>query len=181
MAARVQMLSRLALCLPALEAPVRCCCLVQEFQLPEIKRSPLDEMCLQVRIAEAGHSSGRRQGGLFWRCGLGNNLPIAILLHALTAPIISVCQPFDAAQVKLLEGPGQRISIGEFLGKAVEPPLAVAVDSAVRLLEDIGKPSPSFLPPHACSLCLSFPSWGSCWRRRDGLARHILGPVASDR
>lgn len=58
-----------------------------EFQLPELKRSPLDEMCLQV---------------------------------------------------KLLEQPGARVSIAEFLGKAVEPPVAQAVEAAVSLLTDIG-------------------------------------------
>ena len=42
-------------------------------------------------------------------------------------------------QVKLLESPGRSISIAEFLGKAVEPPLEVAVASAIRLLEDIGE------------------------------------------
>ncbi|GAB4819950.1 hypothetical protein N2152v2_006996 [Parachlorella kessleri] len=57
------------------------------FQLPEIKRSPLDEMCLQV---------------------------------------------------KLLESAGRQVSIADFLGKAVEPPLEVAVEGAIRLLEDIG-------------------------------------------
>ncbi|KAL4422956.1 hypothetical protein ABPG75_009153 [Micractinium tetrahymenae] len=59
-----------------------------DFQLPELRRSPLDEMCLQV---------------------------------------------------KLLESPSQpSISIAEFLGKAVEPPLQQAVTSAIQLLEDIG-------------------------------------------
>ncbi|KAL4451226.1 hypothetical protein ABPG77_009298 [Micractinium sp. CCAP 211/92] len=59
-----------------------------DFQLPELRRSPLDEMCLQV---------------------------------------------------KLLESPTQpSISIAEFLGKAVEPPLQQAVTSAIQLLEDIG-------------------------------------------
>ena len=59
-----------------------------EFQLPELKRSPLDEMGLQV---------------------------------------------------KLLEHPGgAKVSIAEFLGKAVEPPVAQAVDAAVSLLVDIG-------------------------------------------
>jgi len=58
-----------------------------EFQLPEIKRSPLDEMGLQV---------------------------------------------------KLLEKKDRRVSISEFLAKAVEPPVPQAVTAAVKLLKDIG-------------------------------------------
>jgi HrpA-like RNA helicase len=58
-----------------------------DFQLPELRRSPLDEMCLQV---------------------------------------------------KLLEQPGQSISIAQFLGKAVEPPLQQSVTIAIQLLADIG-------------------------------------------
>jgi ATP-dependent RNA helicase DHX36 len=57
-----------------------------EFQLPELKRTPLDEMALQV---------------------------------------------------KLLERTSQQ-RIGEFLSKAVEPPVPHAVDAAVSLLKDIG-------------------------------------------
>jgi HrpA-like RNA helicase len=62
---------------------------LDEFQAPEIQRSPLDEMCLQVKLLE------------------------------------------DRAA-------GRRVSIARFLGKAVEPPVAAAVDGALRLLEDIG-------------------------------------------
>ena len=58
-----------------------------EFQLPELKRSPLDEMGLQV---------------------------------------------------KLLERPGVKVIIAEFLAKAVEPPVPQAVEAAVSLLCDIG-------------------------------------------
>lgn len=46
--------------------------------------------------------------------------------------------PPKPLQVKLLEGPGRHISIAEFLGKAVEPPVRQAVNSAISLLEDIG-------------------------------------------
>lgn len=42
-------------------------------------------------------------------------------------------------QVKLLEGAGfGHTSVAEFLDKAVEPPPAVSVANAVRLLQDIG-------------------------------------------
>ena len=36
-------------------------------------------------------------------------------------------------QVKLLEQPGQVISIAQFLGKAVEPPLQQSVTSAIQV------------------------------------------------
>lgn len=57
-----------------------------EFQLPELKRTPLDEMALQVKLLE--RSSGQ--------------------------------------------------TIGNFLSKAIEPPVPHAVDAAVSLLKDIG-------------------------------------------
>lgn len=41
--------------------------------------------------------------------------------------------------MKLLEGAGySHASVAEFLEKAVEPPPAVSVQNAVRLLQDIG-------------------------------------------
>ena len=48
--------------------------------------------------------------------------------------------PLDemSLQVKLFEREGNKIKIAEFLSKAVEPPLAKAVESAVKLLENIG-------------------------------------------
>ncbi|BDA50474.1 3'-5' RNA helicase YTHDC2 [Coccomyxa sp. Obi] len=59
-----------------------------DFQLPELQRSPLDELSLQVKLLESS--------------GFNNT------------------------------------SIAEFLDKAVEPPPAVSVANAVRLLQDIG-------------------------------------------
>ena len=60
---------------------------LEEYQLPEIMRTPLEEMGLQV---------------------------------------------------KLLETPGNRIKIADFLSKAVEPPVLQAVNAAIKLLEAIG-------------------------------------------
>lgn len=59
---------------------------LEEYQLPEIMRTPLEEMCLQVKLLEKN----------------GN------------------------------------ISIADFLGKAVEPPVQQAIQSSINLLENIG-------------------------------------------
>ncbi|KAK9845024.1 hypothetical protein WJX74_009802 [Apatococcus lobatus] len=63
------------------------------FQLPELQRCPLDELCLQAKLLEIGRA-----------------------------------------------GPGLRVAA--FLGRAVEPPMDVAVKNAVQLLEDIGALEP---------------------------------------
>ena len=64
-----------------------------QFQLPEIKRTPLEELCLQVKLLQSAGATGAPEG---------------------------------------------RGGVAAFLGAAVEPPLPVAVDTAMRLLEDVG-------------------------------------------
>ncbi|KAK3253212.1 hypothetical protein CYMTET_37524, partial [Cymbomonas tetramitiformis] len=67
-----------------------------EFQVPELKRTPLEEICLQVKLLEEGSSAAG----------------------------------------------AERRSLADFLERAVEPPVAKAVENAVRLLEGIGALAP---------------------------------------
>ena len=78
------------------------------FQLPELQRSPLEELALQVKLLQAtGVESAAAGSG-----------PQAAALGAASA-----------------SGPG---STATFLARAVEPPLGPAVEAAVTLLTDIG-------------------------------------------
>jgi HrpA-like RNA helicase len=78
------------------------------FQLPELQRSPLEELALQVKLLQAtGIDSAAAGTG-----------PEAAALGAAAA-----------------SGPG---STAAFLARAVEPPLGPAVEAAVTLLTDIG-------------------------------------------
>ena len=58
-----------------------------DFQLPEMQRSPLEELCLQVRmLAEASSLGGERVGGAA-AVGMGQGSTAEFLLQAVEPPI----------------------------------------------------------------------------------------------
>ena len=58
-----------------------------EFQLPEMQRSPLEELCLQVRMLAEASSLGGDRGGSLAAVGTGEGSTAAFLLQAVEPPI----------------------------------------------------------------------------------------------
>jgi len=94
-----------------------------EFQLPEIVRTPLEQLCLQVGFQAFTTAIG------YLVCELISSLQLLLLLLLLLLPM----------QVRALHlarvGSG---GIGEFLKKAPTPPSDTALNNAVYLLLHIG-------------------------------------------
>ena len=58
-----------------------------DFQLPEMQRSPLEELCLQVRMLAEASSLGGERGGGAAAVGTGKGSTAAFLLQAVEPPI----------------------------------------------------------------------------------------------
>ena len=58
-----------------------------DFQLPEMQRSPLEELCLQVRMLAEASSLGGERGGGAAAVGTGEGSTAAFLLQAVEPPI----------------------------------------------------------------------------------------------
>ena len=58
-----------------------------DFQLPEMQRSPLEELCLQVRMLAEASSLGGERGGGAAAVGTGAGSTAAFLLQAVEPPV----------------------------------------------------------------------------------------------
>lgn len=119
---------------------------------PELLRTPLEDLALQVPPMGLGLSFRLCcfpfvcvWGGGEWsreqRAGDGEGEPQqtpsrSVTLTRASAPCAR-CHPC-CLQIKLFERPGQPLLMSDFFGKALDPPVAQAVEGARTLLQSIG-------------------------------------------
>lgn len=98
---------------------------MNEFAVPEMLRTPLDELCLQIKLLQVNTAIAAASG----------DEDAAVFDGSSAAAPSTAGTPVDSVQ--------------RFLQQAVQPPPAHSIRSALHLLRAIGAFLPRPLPPHA--------------------------------